>query len=179
MKAGRLISCSLLSTTAAREEPPGDPGTQRHFMPRLYYRAIPVRSSDLVCSPHGTFLDKYLISFLLKKVILMYGRVNCISFRKFYSEKKAFRKIIPNILLPIPFSAETECLCVCVHVQVCVYLLISMYTHKYRGQSIYPKSLTPPEERLVPSFCWQEHFTLRTLSPDSLQALGAVDQDLH
>lgn len=127
MKAGRLISCSLLSTTAAREEPPGDPGTQRHFMPRLYYRAIPVRSSDLVCSPHGTFLDKYLISFLLKKVILMYGRVNCISFRKFYSEKKAFRKIIPNILLPIPFSAETVC---CVYACTCrfVFIYLSLCT---------------------------------------------------
>lgn len=69
MKAGRLISCSLLSTTVAREESPGDPGTlvQQHFMPRLYYRAIPVRSSDLVCLPRDTFLDKYLVSFCTKK----------------------------------------------------------------------------------------------------------------
>lgn len=119
MKAGRLISCSLLSTTAAREEPPGDPGTQRHFMPRLYYRAIPVRSSDLVCSPHETFLDKYLISFLLKKVILMYGRVNCISFRKFYSEKKAFRKIIPNILLQSVCVYACTCRFVFIYLSLC------------------------------------------------------------
>lgn len=99
------------------------------------------------------------IFFLLKKVILLYDGVNCqqsgevnhfwsisitlcnpfllqfiytIAYllEKFSSEGKVFRKVIPNILLHFPFSAETVWLCVCMYLQVCAYLLISMYTHK-------------------------------------------------